>query len=163
MTALELVGDRLNDSTSVNELSGLTMKNGRVDHTDQGHDDLLIAWLLACYFILFGSNHHLYGIAPDEFMCNVQKGGELIDADRKKEIIQMQHQMVELKNRLHRPNLNPVVKAAYERELNKLMGAVGDVEILDDALKPLDQVTSDANQAAKQRMGSDVSAYMAYL
>ena len=163
MTALELVGDRLNDSTIVNEISGLTMKNGRVDHTDQGHDDLLIAWLLACYFILFGSNHHLYGIAPDEFMCNVQKGGELIDADRKKEIIQMQHQMVELKNRLHRPNLNPVVKAAYERELNKLMGAVGDVEILDDALKPLDQVTSDANQAARQRVGSDVSAYMAYL
>lgn len=163
MTALELVGDRLNDSSIIDEVSGLTMKNGRVDHSDAGHDDLLIAWLLCCYFILFGSNHHLYGIRSDEFMCQVKKGGDLIDADEKKRILLAQRQIAELKGRLSRKDLNPVIRAAYERELNKLIGSTGDVEIMDDSLRPLDQVSADATQVARRMSSADLTTYMGFV
>lgn len=162
MTSLQVIGDRMYDSSIIDEISGLTIKNNRVDHSDAGHDDLLIAFLLACYFILFGANHHLYGITPGEFMCEVQKSGELIDADEKRNILLMQHQIVELKAKLQRTT-NPIIKAAYERELNKLISAVGDVEVEDDSIKPLDQIDKDAAQVAKNRLGVDLVSALAYV
>ena len=53
MTVLKLVADRLMDHDLIKELCGLTTKNNRVDHSGSGHDDLVIAFLLACYFLLF--------------------------------------------------------------------------------------------------------------
>ena len=91
MTAMKLVGDRLNDSSLIDEICGISMKNGRVDHSEKGHDDLLIAFLLAAYFILFGANHQLYGINPDEFLSSVnEQTGDNIDPDIKMQQKQMQ-------------------------------------------------------------------------
>ena len=151
-TALDLIGDRLFDSSIIDEISGLTMKNGRVDHSDVGHDDLLIAFLLACFFILFGQNHQLYGIRPDEFMCNIKKGGEYIDADRKREIKLLQAQLADIRSKLRRWN-NPVVEAALKRELQKVQMALGDDELEDDSFKPLDQANVDAEKAARRHIG----------
>lgn len=154
MTALKLIGDRLYDSSLIDELSGLTMKNGRVDHSDAGHDDLLISFLLACYFIMFASNHQLYGIAPDEFMCNVKDNGEYVDAEKKKQDIYMKSRLAELQNLLKR-NLPYVVREAYQRELMQLQSVIGDIaeEIDEDAIKPLDQVRHESAVQARQGRG----------
>lgn len=152
MTALRLVGDRLNDSDIINEISGLTMKNGRVDHTEHGHDDLLISYLLAMYFILFGANHQLYGINPDEVMCNVRNDGELIDAEEKKQQAVMRARVNELKALIRR-DTNYIVKEAHQRELEELIAVVGDIPEEDNSIKPLDQVQHQATAEARRVRG----------
>lgn len=162
-TSLELVGDRLYDSSIIDEISGLTTKNGRVDHSDVGHDDLLIAFLLCCYFILFGANHQLYGIRPDEFLCGVKKGGELIDADEKKKLLLMHQQLQELDRRLKRTN-NPILQAAYKREIQKLSAAVGEIPIEEAVeITPLDQIKHSASQEAKRSSMLDVNTMLGFI
>lgn len=139
MTSLNLNVTRLNDNSLIDEACGLTMKNGRVDHSESGHDDLLIAYLLACFFILFGRNHQLYGIAPDEFMRNIEANGAEIDAEEKKYKAVARKRIVELQAMIKR-DVNTVVKAAHQRELSKWMDIIGDEDIIDDSVRPLEQV-----------------------
>lgn len=44
------------------ELAGLAMKNGRIDHSQSGHDDMVIAWLLNTWFLTMARNLKHYGI-----------------------------------------------------------------------------------------------------
>ena len=46
--------DRIHDKTIITEIEGLIRtRNGRIDHKPGNHDDTLMAWLLALYFLLF--------------------------------------------------------------------------------------------------------------
>lgn len=58
--------DRIHSKTLVNQINGLIRKNGRVDHADGQHDDLIIGWLLAHRVLIGGFNLHLYGIDTSE-------------------------------------------------------------------------------------------------
>jgi hypothetical protein len=46
------------------QLTGLIIKNGRVDHRDGENDDMVIGWLLAHWFITSAKNLSHYGIDP---------------------------------------------------------------------------------------------------
>ena len=165
MTALKLVGDRLYDESIISEISGLTVKNGRVDHSDIGHDDLLISFLLACYFIIFGLNHQLYGIEPDEMLCNIQDDGQYIDAERKRQLANMKAQIVDLRNRLKKCT-NSILRSTYERNLQQLLAVVGDEVPLEedvDAIKPLDQINRQAALDAQRAMGLSSSQLMRFI
>lgn len=43
------------------EINGLTVKNNRVDHQTGSNDDMVIAWLLAGWFLISTRNHGFYG------------------------------------------------------------------------------------------------------
>lgn len=160
MNSLNLAGSKLGDSAIIDEISGLTMKNGRVDHTELGHDDLLIAFLLACYFILFGLNHNLYGIRPDEFMCNIKNDGSYIDKDAKKQMLQAYAQIREYRTKLKQCT-NPVISSIYQRELQKLVAAYGDAPAEEEtSLKPIDQIKQESKQAAVQNRSVGINALM---
>ena len=54
-------GDKIRDKSIISEISGLVrLKNGRIDHAPNGHDDTLMAYLLAAYFLLREDNLHKY-------------------------------------------------------------------------------------------------------
>lgn len=158
MTALDLVGDRLYDSALIDEISGLTTKNGRIDHSEAGHDDLIISFLLACYFIIFASNHQLYGIKPDEFMCGIAKDGTKVDEEYKRQQLIIKRQIAELKQKIKTAS-NFVIKQAYERELLKLVNSVGDIEVEDTSFKSLDQTREDARQEASVTSNIGLATY----
>ncbi len=161
MTALNLNVTRLFDNSLIDEISGITMKNGRVDHSDTGHDDLFISYLLACYFILFGRNHQLYGISPDEFMRNIEANGKEIDAEEKQRKQVAKKRVVELRKLIER-DVNTIVKAAHQRELNKWLDVIGDEEVIDDTVKSLEQVDKGSIiEERKQRSYSVVQLYQA--
>lgn len=61
----------IRDRTLITELSGLTSRNGRVDHEDGSTDDCVIAWLLAIWLIMYGRNLDIYGIRPGTVMSYV--------------------------------------------------------------------------------------------
>lgn len=58
----------------VNQVSSLITKNGRIDHPPGGHDDAVIAWLIANWFILNGNNLAFYGI--DKVLTRVKMSSE---------------------------------------------------------------------------------------
>lgn len=50
------------DATLVNELIGIEERNGRLDHGKNAHDDLVIAYLLAHWFLSSTTNLAYYGL-----------------------------------------------------------------------------------------------------
>ncbi len=54
--------DKIKDKTLIDQINGLITKNGRVDHDDGEHDDIVIAWLLCHWLITLGKNLAWYGI-----------------------------------------------------------------------------------------------------
>ena len=56
------VGDRVKDLTTINQIMGLVIRNGRVDHEEGSHDDMVISWILSYWFLTQGKNLNHYGI-----------------------------------------------------------------------------------------------------
>lgn len=52
------------DNTLVHQLLNLEKVNGKVNHRYGEHDDYVIAWLIACWFLEYSKNHSQYGINP---------------------------------------------------------------------------------------------------
>jgi len=46
------------------ELMALVVKDGRIDHSEGQHDDRVVSWLLAQWFLMHGLNLSYYGIDP---------------------------------------------------------------------------------------------------
>lgn len=59
--AATLACDKCYDKPLIDEITGLVMKNGRIDHTAGNHDDLVIAWLLVVWFLTQSKNLQYYG------------------------------------------------------------------------------------------------------
>lgn len=60
--AVKYIGTAIYDKQTIDQLLSLVVINGRVDHPAGGHDDLVISWLLAAWFMLHGKNLQYYGI-----------------------------------------------------------------------------------------------------
>lgn len=59
--ALDYGGRFIHDPKIITQMTALSMKTGRVDHVSGGHDDAVIAFLLAWWFVFNGRNLRLYG------------------------------------------------------------------------------------------------------
>lgn len=83
----------IRDRTLSEELRGLEMRNGRIDHAVGGHDDTVIAWLLTHWFFMFARNLEHYGVDPRKMMLKVGKDGsavtpaEAAERDRKEQMV----------------------------------------------------------------------------
>lgn len=55
-------GPILKDKKTIDEVLSLTKKNNRIDHSVLGHDDCVIAWLLAIWFLTSSRNLDFYGV-----------------------------------------------------------------------------------------------------
>lgn len=62
VNAAKLAGSVVKDKPLVDQLLGLVIRNGRVDHPVGGRDDMCISWLLSFWLISLGKNLHHYGI-----------------------------------------------------------------------------------------------------
>lgn len=69
----------MRDKTLIGEVVGLSTKNGRIDHSNEGNDDHVIAWLLCHWFITHGSNLEYYGISPRIIESIKYKNGVKLD------------------------------------------------------------------------------------
>lgn len=77
--AASLNATRIFDTTLIGELSTLSAVKGRIDHSEGGHDDTVIAYLLACWLIFFGKNLRYYGIDVRLIMTSITLDGMTID------------------------------------------------------------------------------------
>ena len=150
ITSLQYMANRLFDADLASEIKSLTVRNGRVDHPVGCHDDMCIAWLLTCFFALFGKNHHLYGIPKGSVLKNVNLEGDHVDPQAKIRQLEIRERIGELRGLLLSTS-NAMVKTSYERELRHLESQVDD-RLIDEVFKSADQVKQDAyssNQFSK--------------
>lgn len=59
---VRLCGSRLKDNELINQVLGLEIRNGRIDHAPGEHDDIVIGWLLSIWFLTQGVNLIHYGL-----------------------------------------------------------------------------------------------------
>lgn len=67
----------ISDTTLSEELRGLEIRNGRIDHSSGGHDDTVIAWLLCHWFFMYAKNLSVYGIDTRKMMLKVGNNGDV--------------------------------------------------------------------------------------
>lgn len=60
--ATKTTADLIRSKLIINQLLGLVIRNGRVDHEEGGHDDAIISWLLGFWLITQGKNLYYYNI-----------------------------------------------------------------------------------------------------
>lgn len=69
--AASMACDHVYDRRLIDELTGLVVKDGRINHTSDSHDDMVIGWLLAIWFLLYSKNLSHYGIT--NALCDVKE------------------------------------------------------------------------------------------
>ena len=67
--AIETTGDLVKDPKTINQVLGLVNRNGRVDHAEGEHDDLVICLLLSFWILVNGKNLSYYGIKTRDILC----------------------------------------------------------------------------------------------
>ena len=70
--AVKRCGERIYDHRTINQILGLVIRNGRVDHEAGEHDDMVIGWLLGVWFMTQGKNLAHYGVDTNQLMSDVQ-------------------------------------------------------------------------------------------
>lgn len=77
LNAAKTAGSSIRDRQLSSEIRSLETKNGRIDHSNKGHDDMVIAWLIANWFYLHGANLGWYGIDVSKFRVRVGQDGAI--------------------------------------------------------------------------------------
>lgn len=81
--AAKLTGDRVRDLKTIDQILGLIVKNGRIDHGSSGGDDHVIAWLLSFWLLTLGRNLHHYGINSRDVLID-NKANQVINSPQAK-------------------------------------------------------------------------------
>lgn len=85
--AVKQVGRCMYDKKLVDQTLALQIRNGRVDHPKGEHDDMVIGWLLAHWFITRGKNLSFYGLDATAVYRDIRPEVTMTPAE------QYQHQM----------------------------------------------------------------------
>lgn len=150
---LELNHSRIYDARLINEYCGLEMRNGRVDHNKDGHDDQVISHLLASFLLFFGKNLQMYGIDTGTLMSRVDLSGKEVDPVARSEQIRIRKRISELEALLS-AGLSHILAETYKRELQSLR------EMVDDSIAVVDpiavsQVKEQERQIRQQTSSSE--------
>lgn len=125
-TAVRMAGNKIRDKQLAGELLALVVKNGRIDHSASGHDDTVIAWLLACWFMLNGNRLDYYGVSNRILMRRNNRTTDIeFDEEEYQEKLEeqesLQDEIDELCTRISTCK-NPFLAPKLERQLRVALG-----------------------------------------
>jgi len=146
--ALSSTGHLVRDSILSDELRGLVDKNGRVDHKNNKHDDLVISWLFIHWFIKHSRNLHLYGLDSRYCLSMVNDLGSMLSPEelKKKQLI------MSIRNELH--NVKEDLKNSYDtidimKNERLIEMKVSQLEGLGDTSMSVDSILKEVNGSRK--------------
>lgn len=145
---VELCIKRIPDATLVSEIQGLVIKNGRIDHTDNGHDDELISYMLAGYFILMGNHLNMYTIQSNEIMGRIDSQGNDIDPIQKQMQDGLREKIAKLQE-LIEGTTSQMIKLSLQRELRQLREQLPETDEEKEAL-----TAQQYKEAVKENSGA---------
>lgn len=160
-SAAKNIGHLIHSTELIDQINGLTSKNGRVDHGNGKHDDLVIALLLCYWFITRTRNLHNYGINIRDILSgNKQVNSSESVAERAFRTIQtnLKRQLEVLTEQLKKEHDNNV-RFVLERQMrnigNMIIDETGEVFAIDDYINKLkEQKDRDRNMIRNRYMGS---------
>lgn len=121
--AVKVAGHLVRDRSLAAELLGLVVKNQRIDHRASKHDDTVVSWLMACWFMFYGRRLDHYGISNRKLMRRQWMNADGADTfdeesfDREEEEQRaLSEEIDELCTQIS-TNRNPFLKITLERKL----------------------------------------------
>ena len=141
------------DKTLSAELRSLEVDpdTGRIDHSSEGHDDNVIAWLLAMWLLMYGKNLSFYGIESRRVMSSIQSDGKLLDdtASREAALIEAyQVELEELTNKLAE-NEKSVYRLTIEHQIKRLLSKLS---VLGVEAKNIDTLLAEIKEKRKNQI-----------
>ena len=120
--AAKLTSTKIYDKKLADQITALVEKNGRIDHPPGGHDDMVIAWLLANWMLSAARNVDYYGI-------NAARVGSLCasDADQLPEVVEAARVQRDLREQIRKlsedlsGNRDMWLAQRIEQKIRKLM------------------------------------------
>ena len=128
--AAKKAGHAVHDKVLSSEIRGLVEKNGRIDHGSSGHDDMVIAWLLAHWLVSHGKNLSFYGIDVSKIDTARILGGKVASEEEIRQREKQQRLISEidgLLNDLHETS-DDIMIAILEHRIRHLNNQVTDRE-----------------------------------
>lgn len=154
LEATQLCASRIRDQMLIQELNGLTERNGRVDHATGQNDDTVIAFLLALFFILRGKHLHIYGIAKHEIMKSVASVGEdkeRLLREKQEKILNKIEELEELLKYQKDPSVKRMLEGDIEMFKNMIDPNIGNTPRFSDELYKDPRKFVDAKIAEESR------------
>jgi hypothetical protein len=71
MASVKYTCSATRDATLIEQITSLVRRNDRIDHDTDGHDDLVIAWLLCYWFLLEAKYKQYYGLQNNIVLSSV--------------------------------------------------------------------------------------------
>ena len=126
--------DRIHDRVITEEIKALIRtRNGRIDHPQGGHDDLLISYLFARWFLMYGDDIERY-IDPLKIGCIADQFVYGIGSDKKMRDIK-NIKLSEMKLEEKKKKIEQQVKRASSNALNTPGQYVMDLKAQHDAIR----------------------------
>lgn len=121
INAVKRCYDKVKDKELIQQIAGLVVRNGRVDHGVGEHDDLVIAWLLSHWFLTMSKNLSYYGFDASKVLTksSTQKSLTPYEMIEHKEQTEIRNRIIELYNLLSN-EIDPYISESYEREMRYL-------------------------------------------
>lgn len=147
--AVKRCSDKIYDRVLTNQITGLIIKNGRVDHREGENDDMVIGFLLAHWFITSAKNLTHYGIDPTRVLIEskpqqvIQPKEYYLHVEQQRIRTRIQEIYEKLQN-----ERDPNICKMYERELIFLDSKI----ILQDGEHySVDAIIKEAEKARKSK------------
>lgn len=116
---------KIYDASLIDQIAGLIVKNGRIDHEDGAHDDMVIGWLLAMFVVFSGKNLSHYGIDVSRVMSKLDNDEDLdyYEVMERKRQSSLRHKLKELEQQLTKTT-DDYVSMKIEQQMRVIMQQV---------------------------------------
>lgn len=167
MNAAKRFGTRVHDQPLIQQIVGLVTKNGRVDHAEGEHDDLVIAWLLTQWFLTMAKNLNNYGIDPTKILVPIfEEEKATPQAKLQNQMQRLVRQSIENILVQMRSTSDPALLTRYEQQLRALERQLvlreGEHFSIDQVLNELYDNHSKRRRALQAQYGSLADHYDAH-
>lgn len=147
--ALEINADHVYDPDLIDELNALTTRQGRIDHSEGGHDDIVIAFLLACFLVLRAKNIQFYGLGSENTLTSINTNGVEIDP-KEKALQQGYRDRISVLEEQIKTSRSDLLKSSYTRELNHIQKKIKD-EYASSHVVSVGQIEQEVNVKRKEK------------
>ena len=146
---IKYAGHLIKDASLVNNIAGLVIKNGRIDHQIGGHDDDVIALCMTWFFLTSALNKEVYGINNDDVLKGVrmtvlEEQGGPVEAYKRAQQNNLKEDIDILITKLEQAD-NPIVKQQLVSRIKFLYSRLDKTTDLsfniEDLLKKIDNET----------------------
>lgn len=150
LNAAKVAATQIFDRTLSSEIRKLEIKNGRVDHSSGGHDDMVIAWLMSCWFYFHGNNLDLYGVDISKFVVRIGQDGNTATPEDIAKTARNEATRIEIDTLTEKlKNTDNIhILMAIDAQLKKLTKRLGEVS----EIKTIDGLVKEAKRERQLRM-----------